>query len=78
MPPMTNESLLTPRMLADRWLISPKTLERWRMQGTGPAYYKIGGRVLYSLEQIEEHEFDRTRLSTKCSLRAEINNQGYA
>jgi DNA-binding transcriptional MerR regulator len=78
MQPVTNTILFTPRDLADRWKISPKTLERWRMQGIGPAYYKIGGRVLYGLDQIEDHEFVRTRLSTKCSLRAELNGQGYA
>lgn len=78
MQPVTNTILFTPRDLADRWKISPKTLERWRMQGIGPAYYKIGGRVLYGLDQIEDHEFVRTRLSTKCSLRAELNDQGYA
>jgi hypothetical protein len=78
MQPITNTILFTPRDLADRWKISPKTLERWRMQGIGPAYYKIGGRVLYGLDQIEDHEFVRTRLSTKCSLRAELNGQGYA
>lgn len=78
MQPVTNTILFTPRDLADRWKISPKTLERWRMQGIGPAYYKIGGRVLYGLDQIEDHEFVITRLSTKSSLRAERNDQGYA
>ena len=32
--------------LADRWNISERTLERWRWTGEGPAYLKIGGRVV--------------------------------
>jgi hypothetical protein len=38
--------------LADRWLISPRTLEQWRWQGRGPRYLKIGGRVVYRLTDI--------------------------
>lgn len=51
-----NNSFFTPRQLAQRWHISEKTLERWRMQGTGPLYYKIGGRVLYGMAQVQAHE----------------------
>jgi hypothetical protein len=42
--------------LARRWQISPRTLERWRYQGTGPAWTKIGGRVLYELSLIKAYE----------------------
>ena len=42
--------------LARRWRISPRTLERWRVEGRGPAYLKIGGRVIYRLEDIEAYE----------------------
>lgn len=28
--------------LAERWKLSPRTLERWRWLGTGPLYHKIG------------------------------------
>ena len=45
--------------LARRWSLSPRTLERWRVQDTGPAYLKIGGRVLYRLEDIEAFEAAR-------------------
>ena len=50
--------------LADRWRISHRTLERWRWVGEGPAYLKVGGRVLYRLEDIEAHEQVRLRQST--------------
>jgi hypothetical protein len=42
--------------LALRWRISPRTLERWRWSKTGPVYLKIGGRVVYRLEDIEAFE----------------------
>lgn len=42
--------------LARRWKISHRTLERWRWLGTGPRYLKIGGRVVYRLEDVEAFE----------------------
>ncbi|MFD1797990.1 MULTISPECIES: helix-turn-helix transcriptional regulator [Paracoccus] len=33
--------------------LSPRTLEKHRTYGTGPAYHKLGGRVVYSLEDLE-------------------------
>ena len=39
--------------LSRRWSISPRTLERWRWLGQGPQFLKIGGRVVYRLEDIE-------------------------
>ena len=42
--------------LAFRWRISPRTLERWRWSKTGPVFLKIGGRVIYRLEDIEAFE----------------------
>lgn len=42
--------------LAFRWRISPRILERWRSSKSGPTYLKIGGRVIYLLEDIETFE----------------------
>ena len=44
--------------LAERWTISHRTLERWRWAGEGPAYMKIGGRVVYRIADIEAFERD--------------------
>lgn len=46
--------------LSRRWKISPRTLERWRWLRQGPAFLRIGGRVVYRLADIEEYE--RTNL----------------
>ncbi len=47
--------------LSRRWGISPRTLERWRSLGEGLAYIKIGGRVVYRMEDVERYEAEHTR-----------------
>jgi hypothetical protein len=47
---------LNQEQLARRWSISPRTLERWRWLRQGPRYLKIGGRVVYRLNDIEVYE----------------------
>ena len=47
---------LTQVHLARRWNLSPRTLERWRWLNQGPRYLKIGGRVVYRLEDVEAFE----------------------
>jgi hypothetical protein len=42
--------------LARRWRVSERTLERWRWLKQGPPYLKIGGRVVYRRDQIENYE----------------------
>lgn len=50
--------------LSLRWSISPRTLERWRWIGQGPRYMKIGGRIVYRVEEVEAFEAQQTRTST--------------
>jgi hypothetical protein len=50
--------------LANRWRMSPRTLERWRFTGEGPQFVKLGGRVLYRLEDIEAFEQRQIRQVT--------------
>ena len=50
--------------LAARWNLSPRTLERWRFTGEGPQYVKLGGRVVYRLEDIEGYEAEQIRQAT--------------
>jgi predicted DNA-binding transcriptional regulator AlpA len=54
----TNPTGLPPRYLrtpeAARFLsLSGRTLEKHRTYGTGPAYRKLGGRVVYSVEDLQ-------------------------
>jgi len=50
---------LDTRELASRWKISPRTLENQRGKGQGPQFFKIGGKVLYDIDYIEEYEKDK-------------------
>lgn len=47
--------------LAARWNISHRTLERWRSTGEGPKFIKLGGRVIYRLEDVEGFEAEQIR-----------------
>ncbi len=37
--------VLNENELAQRWGVSPKTLQRWRSEGRGPRYLKLSKRV---------------------------------
>ncbi|MEX0406765.1 helix-turn-helix domain-containing protein [Aquibium sp. LZ166] len=53
--------------LAARFRVSPRTLERWRWQKTGPNYIKLGGKIVYALEDVETYE-RRRRAETHSSI----------
>ena len=60
---------LPPRLLrtpdAARFLgISNRTLEKHRTYGTGPVYRKIGGRVVYAVEDLQAWSATGARKST--------------
>ena len=55
-PPMQDEIRLTERQLCKFWSITVETLRKWRGNGYGPIYIKVGGRVLYRPEDIREFE----------------------
>lgn len=63
------DSPLPPRYLrtpeAARFLgLSHRTLEKHRTYGTGPVYRKIGGRVVYALQDLQAWADRGTRTST--------------
>lgn len=62
-------SNLPPRYLrtpeAARFLsLSGRTLEKHRTYGTGPVYHKLGGRVVYAIEDLQAWAELGTRRST--------------
>ena len=61
---MSVSSHLNQVELARRWKLSPRTLERWRCLGQPPRFLKIGGRVVYRLEDIEAFEATQLRQRT--------------
>jgi predicted DNA-binding transcriptional regulator AlpA len=50
--------------LAQRWGVSPKSLQRWRSEGRGPRYLKLSKRVGYPLDVIVEFERQALHEST--------------
>lgn len=44
--------------------LSPRTLEKHRCEGTGPVYRKLGGRVVYSIADLEAWVEAAARRST--------------
>lgn len=90
-PPASKpQSHLTQLELARRWNKSVGTLERFRSEGIGPRFLKIGGTVRYRLEDIEAYERDclyesassksvqpeARALSTKSMASAQASAQG--
>jgi predicted DNA-binding transcriptional regulator AlpA len=59
---MTN--LLSQREAAMLLGLSARTLERYRCTGFGPAYRKLGRRILYSPSDIDAWTTSRIRTST--------------
>lgn len=56
--------------LAERWEMSHRTLQRWRMDGRGPTYLKLGKRVSYPVSSILEYERRITHISTSQRVNA--------
>jgi len=62
--------------LSRRGNISHRTLERWRSIGEGPAWLKLGGRVLYRRKDIEAYEETRLRRTKIVAQAVERRTQG--
>lgn len=60
----SDRRVLNENELAQRWGVSPKTLQRWRSEGRGPRYLKLSKRVSYPLEAILDFEYSALHEST--------------
>ncbi|WP_422040163.1 helix-turn-helix transcriptional regulator [Roseibium sp.] len=61
---MRPDPLCNQKTVAERLDISERTLERWRVEGTGPAYLKAGRRVLYRQSDVDTWLNASKRVST--------------
>ena len=66
---------LDQKALAQRWLISERTLEQWRWQGKGPRFLKVGSRVLYRLSDIEAFEAASVHENTVGPISADVSHR---
>lgn len=56
--------LVTEAEAAQRLQVKPKTLARWRWEGKGPAFRKIGRKVAYAESDLDEYLEGARRVST--------------
>ena len=71
---MLQKHCLNQKELARRWGISHRTIERWRYAGHGPAFLKLGGRVLYRRADVEA--FEESQLQRAKAVSAAIDRAG--
>ena len=64
---------MTQQQLAERWHMSPRTLEQWRWLGKGPRFLKIGARVLYDEADVETYEEGQVCQNTAGPLPREVS-----
>jgi hypothetical protein len=61
--------------LAERWDMSPRTLEQWRWRGVGPVFLKIGRHVVYRMVDVEAYEAERLHANTIAPLAISSDRQ---
>jgi predicted DNA-binding transcriptional regulator AlpA len=61
--PVTPRYLKTPEAAAHLGL-SPRTLEKHRCYGTGPVFRKLGGRIVYAIDDLDAWAAIGSRRST--------------
>ena len=44
--------------------LSPRTSERWRLEGRGPSFRKLGSRVVYCMSDLTRWADEQLRKST--------------
>ena len=62
-----NTHLLTQQRLSHLIDVSERTLERWRVEGSGPVFVKAGKKCLYRIEDINSWLEANRRTSTSAS-----------
>lgn len=63
-PKPTIPDFITTNKVAEITGRSPRTVEKDRLTGSGPPFYKFGRRVLYRLDEVLEWTSSRRRRST--------------
>lgn len=65
------QQFFTTRQLAERWGISPRTLEGQRRNGSGVPFVRIGKLVRYAAEDVLAHEAMQKTRSVKHECRSQ-------
>lgn len=52
---MTNKKKLNTKQAAAYLGLKPNTLEIWRCKNRGPKYSKLGSRVIYDIDELDDY-----------------------
>ncbi len=63
-----SRTYITQTQLAELIDVSERSLERWRVEGTGPAFLKAGRKVLYRPDDIDQWLAASRRMSTSAQV----------
>ncbi|MEA5155754.1 helix-turn-helix domain-containing protein [Raineyella sp.] len=58
------DSLITPDTLAERLGVKRRTVDEWRIEGSGPRYLRLGRTVRYRPEAVDEWLLGQERTAT--------------
>ncbi|NCC61901.1 MAG: DNA-binding protein [Verrucomicrobiae bacterium] len=58
------ETLFTPKQVAERLCMSEMTLRKWRWEGKGPRFIKLGRKVVYRQDHLNDFVQSMVRTST--------------
>ena len=64
MTTINQEVYLSPKEVARTWKLAETTLRKWRWEGKGPIFFKLGGKVLYRESDILAFVKNNMRCST--------------
>jgi len=56
--------------------VSPRTLQRWRLEGIGPIYVKLGRLVRYRQTDLDRFLDESTRTSTSMISKVQLGRNG--
>jgi excisionase family DNA binding protein len=73
---MTNETLLTPDVVAKRLGVPLKTLYYWRTMGVGPPAYRIGRHLRYRDVDVETWLAERRSPQARPAVEARVATGG--
>ena len=59
-----DKQLLTQQRLSDLIDVSERTLERWRVEGSGPVFCRAGRKILYRPDDVDAWLIASRRKST--------------
>jgi predicted site-specific integrase-resolvase len=58
---------------ADFLGVLPATLANWRYAGRSPAFYRVGGKIIYDLKELEQWLEERRSVPTPAKLQVACN-----